>query len=174
MGVGPSACYNSPVLRDTAQPNHWDGSRSTPVHRIPLFDEEQQEISPTYGYPMPFSARNTCGPCHDYSTVAGGLHFSSSKEGSSAGRRGEPWVWVDEKTGTQLPLSYRGWPGTWNPEEVGITQWRFTQLFGRHMAGGDIGEPADTLSSAPKPSDIIFAASQIVARMPCRAASSWA
>jgi len=128
------------------QGGHWDGSLTTPVHRIPLIDDEDQEVSPTYGSTVPFSTRKTCGPCHDYSTVAGGFHFNSSKKGASAGRGGEPWIWVDERTGTQLPLSYRGWPGTWNPEEVGITEWRFTQLFGRHMAGGDMGEPADTLA----------------------------
>jgi len=131
---------------DIEQGSDWDGSLTVPVHRIPLFDEEEQEILPAYGGRMPFSTRYTCGPCHDYSTVAGGVHFNSSKESASAGRRGEPWVWVDEPTGTQLPLSYRDWAGTWNPRELGITEWRFTQLFGRHMPGGDAGEPADTLA----------------------------
>jgi len=124
----------------------WDGNRTVPVHRLPLVDEEGEEIVPTYRYEMPFSVRNTCGPCHDYSTISGGLHFNSAAENASAGRPGEPWVWVDEKTGTWLPLSYRGWSGAWKPHELGITPWRFTQVFGRHTPGGSVAEPQDVFA----------------------------
>jgi len=124
----------------------WDGNRTTPVHRLPLLDEEDEEIVPSSRYEAPFSIRNTCGPCHDYSLISGGLHFNSSGPNVSAGRPGEPWVWVDDTTGTQLPISYRGWPGTWRPDELGLTAWRFTQLFGRHMPGGDAAEPEDVFS----------------------------
>ena len=134
------------VRSATNQTLSWNGNRTAPVHRLPLVDEEGEEIVPTYGYEMPFSVRNTCGPCHDYSTISGGLHFNSAAESASAGRPGEPWVWVDEKTGTQLPISYRGWPGAWKPNELGITPWRFTQVFGRHMPGGDVAEPQDVFA----------------------------
>jgi len=125
----------------------WDGNRTVPVHRLPLLDEDNKDIVPTYRYEMPFSARYTCGPCHDYSTIRGGLHFNSAAQHTSAGRYGEPWVWVDEKTGTRLPLSYRGWSGAWKPTELGITPWRFTQVFGRHMPGGDVAEPQDVFAN---------------------------
>jgi len=124
----------------------WDGNRTVPVHRLPLLDEEGEDIVPTYGYEMPFSARYTCGPCHDYSSISGGLHFNSAAENAVHGRPGEPWVWVDDKTGTRLPLSYRGWPGAWKPHELGITPWRFTQLFGHHMPGGSVAEPQNVFA----------------------------
>ncbi len=127
----------------------WDGSRTTPVHRIPLVDEEGQSIIPEYPNSLPFSARYSCGPCHPYETVSAGLHFNASASpspGAMPERVGEPWVWVDPTTGTQLPLSYRRWAGTWAPEDLGISDWRFTQLFGRHLPGGDMAEPEDPLS----------------------------
>ena len=34
---------------------------------------------------------------------------------------GEPGIWTDERTGTQLPLSYRDWEGTYDPGELGIS-----------------------------------------------------
>jgi len=136
---------SSPVAAygDTEEGHRWDGNRTTPVHRLPLIDEEGQEIVPEYRYAMPFSARATCGPCHDYSAISGGFHFSPAEANGSAGRAGEPWVWVDQATGTQLPISYRGWPGTWTPAELGLAPWRFTQIFGRHLPGGGVSEPED-------------------------------
>lgn len=125
---------------------HWDGSHATPLHRLPVMDEENQKILPTYRDAMPISMRNTCGPCHNYETVSSGLHFNASQPGSDPGRAGEPWIWLDEQLGTQLPLSYRGWTGTWNPDDIGLTPWRFTQLFGRHLPGGDVAEPEDILA----------------------------
>ncbi len=120
----------------------WDGSRTTPVHLIPLRDELNEPIIPTELQPMPFSARNTCGPCHSYAAIQSGLHFDAMTSGVS-GRPGEPWIWLDGKTGTILPVSYRKWPGSWNPKELGIGAWDFTQLFGRHFPGGGPAEPGD-------------------------------
>ncbi len=127
------------VYRGTACAE-WDGSRTRPVHRIPLYDEKGEEISPHDKWAMPFSTRETCGECHDYETVSLGWHFNSRDPNVPAGRRGEPWVLVDEKTFTQLPVSNRDWEGAWRPEEIGMTPWRFTQTFGRHMPGGGWGE----------------------------------
>ncbi len=117
----------------------WDGSRTTPVHRLPLKDEFDQPILPTESYGLPYSSRHTCAPCHDYEIIREGLHFNMRSAGDEV-RTGEPWVWTDPGTGTVLPLSYRGWPGTWNPRDLGLMAWDFTLLFARHMTGGGVSE----------------------------------
>jgi hypothetical protein len=125
------------------QKQPWDGSRTTPVHLIPLKDAFDQEIVPTETNPLPFSARFSCAPCHDYGAIRNGLHFNAATS-ANPGRSGEPWVWVDEKTGTLLPLSYRKWKGTWDPGSIGLSPWDFTLLFGRHLAGGGVSEPDES------------------------------
>ena len=120
----------------------WDGSRTTAVHWLQLKDEFDQIIVPSDSYALPYSTRFTCAPCHDYSIIGKGLHFNARSSGQQ-GRPGEPWIRVDLKTGTVLPLSYRGWPGVWDPEALGLTPWDFTLLFGRHMTGGGVSEPAE-------------------------------
>ncbi|MDH5742095.1 MAG: cytochrome c3 family protein [Candidatus Aminicenantes bacterium] len=124
----------------------WDGSRTTAVHLIQLKDEFDQLVIPSEAYPLPYSTRYTCAPCHDYSIIQGGLHFGAITS-SQHGRPGEPWIWVDTKTGTILPLSYRGWEGLRNPQDLELTAWDFTLLFGRHMTGGGISEPEDEETS---------------------------
>lgn len=128
---------------------HWDGSRTTPVHNFAMYDETGQQIVPEYDRAMPMSSRNTCGTCHTYSVVSSGWHFNSSKGVVSPGRPGEPWVIVDKQTGTQLPVSYRGWPGMWDPEALGMSQWDFTNRFARHMPGGDFAEPEGEIPEDP-------------------------
>ncbi len=118
----------------------WDGSRTTPVHLIPLKDEFDQLIVPSESFPLPYSTRYSCAPCHDYDLIQDGYHFNSSSS-SQHGRAGEPWVWVEPATGTVLPLSYRSWKQMWNPQELGLTPWDFTLLFARHMLGGNFAEP---------------------------------
>jgi hypothetical protein len=120
----------------------WDGNRTTPAHLIPLRDENDQPIIPTETNPLPYSARFTCGPCHDYKTIQGGWHFGAMTA-TKSGRPGEPWLQVDPKTGTVLPLSYRSWPGSYDPKAAGLTAWDFTLLFGRHLPGGGPAEPSD-------------------------------
>jgi len=126
----------------TAKPAPWDGSRVTPVHQIPLKDEFDETIVPTGRYPLPFSARTTCAPCHDYGVVRKGWHFDTGRT-SPSGRPGEPWVLVDERTGSQIPLSFRPWKGSFQPLVLGLSAWDFTLLFGRHFPGGGVAEPAD-------------------------------
>ena len=118
----------------------WGGSETVPVHLIPLKDEFNQPIIPTEINPLPFSNRYTCAPCHDYSIIERGSHFKSIEQ-DTTGRIGEPWFLIDEKTGSVLPISYQNWPGTWHPDELGLTPWNFTLSFGRHMPGGGILEP---------------------------------
>jgi len=136
----------SQELQDNQKIQAWDGSRTTAVHVIQLKDEFDQLVVPSESYPLPYSTKYTCAPCHDYSIICGGLHFSSPSSAQN-GRPGEPWIWVDAKTGTVLPLSYQNWEGTWNPSDLGLTAWSFTLLFGRHMTGGGISEPDDEKTS---------------------------
>ncbi|MHC4659742.1 MAG: multiheme c-type cytochrome [Planctomycetota bacterium] len=117
-----------------------DGSRAIPVHLIPLVDEEGEKIAPDDEPLLPFSMRQTCGLCHDFDKIRKGWHFNATEPGVVPGRRGQPWILVDAGTGTQIPLSYRPWSGTFKPEQLGLTPWQFVQIFGRHMPGGGVGE----------------------------------
>jgi hypothetical protein len=90
----------------------------------------------------------TCGDCHNYLAVSGGWHFNSSTAMADPGRPSEPWMLADDWTGTQIPISYRGWPGIWKPEDVGLTNWEFVKRFGHHLPGGDMGE---TVEDPPDP-----------------------
>jgi hypothetical protein len=140
------------IVPGAAEDQHlkWDGSRTAPVHRIPLKDELNQQIFPADSYPLPFSNRFSCAPCHDYDQIRQGLHFNAGDAKVPAGRPGEPWIWADEKTGTMIPMSYRKWPGVWNPEALGLTPWDFTLLFGRHLTGGGISEPLSKDKETPE------------------------
>ncbi len=116
----------------------WDGSQTIPVHKVQLKDENDLKILPVEKVPKPFSAKTTCGECHDYKKIGHGWHFSS--EGDLEGRASEPWVLLDEKTGTQIPLSLRSSSGLKSPSDLGLTDWSFIMNFGRHMPGGGPGE----------------------------------
>jgi hypothetical protein len=115
----------------TASASHFDGSRTTPVHRIPLTAEDGQKIVSSVPDTMPFSARMTCGVCHDYEKIHGGTHF----KGTGQGRPTEPWIVVDEKTGTQVPAA-----------RMNLSAWEFTKRFGSHLPGGSISDPEDKLA----------------------------
>ena len=117
-----------------------DGSLAVPVHVIGLLDEEGDKISPDDDPIQPFSMRQTCSECHSYETIGKGWHFNAADVNAVPGRKGQPWIFVDPVTCTQIPLSYRPWPGVFHPEQLGITTFKFTQLFGRHMPGGGAGE----------------------------------
>jgi hypothetical protein len=127
-----------------ADPNfsgdHSDGSRAVPVHLIPLIDEEGDKITLDVEPLLPFSTRQTCGVCHDYEKISHGWHFNAVEPNAIAGRGGQPWIYVDAASATQLPLSYRDWPGVFRPEQLGLTPWKFVQLFGRQTPGGGPGE----------------------------------
>jgi hypothetical protein len=122
-----------------------DGSRAHPIHLIPLFFENEdgekgEKISPDDDPLLPFSTRWTCGDCHSYGVISKGLHFNVADPNVAPGRPGQPWILADARTGTQIPLSYRSWPGTFKPEQVGMTAREFTRYFGRHTPGGGAGE----------------------------------
>lgn len=129
------------------------GSRSQYVHWIDLYDANQRRIDPTDPKAGPYSPSRTCGRCHDYEAITRGHHFNAMLESAAPGRPGEPWIWTDTRTGTQLPLSYRRWPGTYDPRQLGISNWDFVAKFGRHLPGGGPGtppaaEPAETAPAA--------------------------
>lgn len=124
----------------------FDGNRSVPVHIIQLYDDQGDVIRPEEHPLLPFSTQQTCQECHDYEEVSKGLHFNYMDPTLPAGRRGEPWVLVDRKTSTQIPLSYRPWEGTHRPEEVDLSPWEFIRLFGRHLPGGGVGEEIDPVN----------------------------
>jgi len=131
-----------------------DGSRAVPVHLINLHDEEGTLIKPgpvrqAQGKDertLPFSTKQTCLPCHDYQKISSGLHFNSTKANVPPGRRSQPWIFADQRTATQIPLSYRPWPGTYRPEQIGLSTLQFVQIFGRQMPGGGAGDD-DSLQS---------------------------
>ncbi len=118
-------------------------SRSQYVHWIELYDATDTKIDPTDPHAPPYSPVFTCGRCHDYAAISRGHHFNALQPQAAAGRPGEPWIWTDTRTGTQLPLSYRGWPGTYDPRALGISTWDFLLKFGRHMPGGLAEAPAE-------------------------------
>jgi len=129
-------CLTVPVIADTSDKligDQSDGSRSNFVHRIDLLDEEGEKIYLDDDPLLPFSTRQTCGACHSYDKIATGWHFNANRRKVTTGRIGQAWIYVDRATATQLPLSYRSWPGTFHPEQTGLTPWKFAQLFGRQM-----------------------------------------
>jgi hypothetical protein len=122
-----------------------DGSRAHPTHLIPLVAGNEDgelggEIYPDDDPLLPFSQRWTCGLCHSYGLISKGWHFNAIDPNISPGRPGQPWILADARTGTQIPLSYRSWPGTFKPEQLGLSSREFVRLFGRHTPGGGAGE----------------------------------
>jgi hypothetical protein len=122
-----------------------DGSRARPVHKIPLFAENEQgnkgqQVDPNAPVVLPFSTKWTCGTCHSYDIIRDGWHFNAIDARVPPGRPGEPWVYFAPKLGLQIPLSYRAWPGAHRPDEIGMSEYKFTQTFGRHFPGGGPGE----------------------------------
>jgi hypothetical protein len=131
-----------------------DGSRAQPAHLIDLFAEnidpntfepiKGDKINPNvdegYNVLLPFSMKWTCGECHSYNIISKGWHFNAAEPNVPPGRLGQPWIYFDARTVTQIPLSYRAWPGAFRPEQVGLTGRKFTQIFGRQMPGGGVGE----------------------------------
>ena len=142
-------------------------SRSEYAHWIELYDANELKIDPADPNAPPYSPVTTCGKCHDYQAIAHGYHFHALENGAPAGRKGEPWIWTDRRTGTQIPLSYRGWPGTYDPRSLGITPRQFLLQFGRHLPGGIPGvKPAPPAGSAEAPASPETAAAADAAAAP--------
>ncbi len=123
--------------------SHWDGGRNTPVHRLALRDGFGDTIAPGAPDALPVSTRQTCGQCHDYDAIASGWHFNMSSTNAVPGRPAQPWFLIDPLSGSQIPMSLRGWSGTFKPGQIGMTDWEWVYAFGRHMPGGDVADPLD-------------------------------
>lgn len=125
-----------------------DGSRALPLHLIPLLAEPLPEKQPDQIYPddtplLPFSTKQTCGACHSYDMIETGWHFNAFDPNVNPGRVGQAWILTESAAATQIPLSYRAWPGTFRPQQLGITPMKFIELFGRQLPGGGVGEMLD-------------------------------
>jgi hypothetical protein len=135
-------------------------SRIPFLHHIPLRDAEGELLSlpapfdeqgkPQEARANPFSTTQTCGKCHEYEAIGRGWHFNAALGNAKPGRPGEPWILTDPATRTQIPLSYRGWAGTFKPADLGMNDFAFLMEFARHMPGGGLGEPAQIDSKDPK------------------------
>lgn len=134
-----------------AQNRYATSDNSSPyIHWIDLYDAENRKIDPTAELPQPYSPQKTCGRCHDFNTISHGWHFNAFSSADS-GRPGQPWIWSDSRTGTHLPLSYRGWEGTYNPDELGLSRWQIAAKFGGFLPGGGPGS-AEALAGGPRTS----------------------
>jgi hypothetical protein len=135
-------------------------SRLPFLHNIPLHDAQGRVISPPAllsddGKPQdpkanPYSTAQTCGKCHEYEVISQGWHFNAALGNVPAGRPGEPWILTDQATHTQIPLSYRGWAGTFQPGQLGLGNFDFVTNFAHHLPGGGMGEPEKIDATDPK------------------------
>ncbi|MBI9070254.1 MAG: hypothetical protein JEY94_01565 [Melioribacteraceae bacterium] len=120
--------------------DEFDGSRTHPVHNIKLLDHSGLVISKNDLQAMPFSTKETCGgKCHNYDVISNGFHFNFDNP-EIKGRKGEPWIYSDASILTNIPLSFRGWDGTYKPSEMGVSNLSFLKRFGPYYAGGDLSE----------------------------------
>ncbi len=117
-----------------------DPSLSTPIHRIPMYGPEGDAVTADDEEPAALSQKVTCNKCHDYSKIERGWHFNACDPNVPPGRPGQAWVLTDVASGTQIPVSGRGWKGTYTPKEIGLSSWQFVDAFGRHAPGGGLGE----------------------------------
>ena len=148
------------ILCDSRAEDVHTESRTPFLHNIPLHDTQGRVITPPPilgedGKPQepkanPYSTALTCGKCHDYDAISQGWHFNADAGTAKPGRPGEPWILTDPATHTQIPISYRGWAGTFKPSDIGMTDFQFVTNFARHFPGGGAGEPGKIKSSDPE------------------------
>ncbi len=129
-----------------------DGSRTIAVHLINLFDEEGVKITSEDEMSLPFSVEQTCSQCHTVDIIRHGWHFNYNEPNVPAGRIGQPWIFVDPLTATQIPLSFRDWPGAYHPNEIGMSNFQFVKTFGRQLPGGGAG---NQLSETDDPQEVM-------------------
>jgi len=118
-----------------------DGNRSVYAHRIGLYAEDSTgfrgpKITPDAQPQVPFSITQSCNQCHDVNIIAQGMHFNMMDTQVGPGRKSEPWIYADPSLGVQIPLSYRAWPHTLLPDQVGLSDQDFVQQFAHHLPGG--------------------------------------
>jgi hypothetical protein len=135
--AGPLSCTISPCTTPKAG--------SSPRPSVVGDDGKPQEPKAN-----PYSPAQTCGKCHDYDAISEGWHFNADSAAVPPGRPGEPWILTDPATRTQIPLSYRGWAGTFKPSDLGLSDFEFVTNFARHFPGGGPGEPDKIKSTDPQ------------------------
>lgn len=123
-------------------------SHSGYVHWIELLDANNTKVDPTAEFPQPYSPERTCGRCHEFDTIAHGWHFNATDPTVDSGRPGQPWIWSDPRSGTHLPLSYRNWAGTYNPDVLGLSRWEVAAKLGGFLPGGGLTGAPTASSSA--------------------------
>lgn len=126
--------------------DEFDGSRTTPIHVIRLIDQDSSVIWLGEQPLMPFSTKKTCGACHNYGVISQGWHFSAGDSAAPSGRTGQPWIYSDPYSLTQIPLSLRAWPGTFTPQQIGMDLFDYVATFGRHLPGGGMAEDEEAQS----------------------------
>lgn len=120
------------------------GSQASYVHRIQLFDEKVQLITPEST--VPFSPRATCNKCHSYHRISKGWHFHAGlaePDPNLGGTpNGEPFFVTEPISGTQIPVSFRRWAreSGMTPDALGIKRFDFALTHGSHMPGGGMLE----------------------------------
>ena len=138
-------------------------SKSQYTHYLPIYDSKGFQIKPDAESPNPYSPTQTCKKCHDYKSISHGYHFNAAdilaygkkSDAKTAakdadknavankqnhGRPGEPWILSNAGLGTQIPMSYRGWEGTYHPDDLDVSRFDFTKYFAAHTPGGGAGE----------------------------------
>lgn len=139
LGLPAVCCFGQGEEAEALIGEGSDGNLSVPVHRFELYDENGIKIRSSDEDPRPFSLEKTCGKCHNMESVSAGWHFNGHNPEVDPGRNGQPWVLVDAKTRTQIPISGRRWQGAFAPEEIGITPWEFIKINFSHFPGGSYG-----------------------------------
>lgn len=120
------------------------GSQATYVHRIQLFDEKVQLISPESK--VPYSPRATCNKCHSYERISGGWHFHAGLREPDPNMGeiplGEPYFITEPISKTQIPVSFRRWAreSGMTPDALGLKRFDFALTFGSHVPGGGMLE----------------------------------
>ena len=46
---------------------------------------------------------------------------------------------TDTRVRTQIPISNREWKGTYSPDDINMTAWKFLKQFSSHFPGGNYG-----------------------------------
>ena len=110
IGIAVAAESGQRLLGDQS-----DGSRAHPIHRIPVFAEPSEQgkeaikIDPNINTEeevlLPFSARQTCGVCHNYEIIKGGWHFNSIDPNVDPGRPGSTFGSIELKCQPPLIIS---------------------------------------------------------------------
>ena len=136
-----------------ADPGHWNGGRTVPVHRLSPLDFDGEKVSPAAPLPEPVSQDKTCGQCHDVPAARGGSHFRTGLDTNDAPAsvQVEPWFWADEALGLAIPLSLHKQDGAFAPRDLGLSAFEWTKMFGRSFPGGGIGSDPRAMEEAAGP-----------------------